>query len=464
MRKSYFTKKKFSPKLFVLPFALAGVIFGSNIVMASEKPVDVIYSQDSLTLQFNQEGDYYEVYKNGEIIYKGENNNFIDTENDIGQNYKVGIYKNNQLEDVIVVKTNKDEVKLNQKVPLISQEVSQVDLLKEQVTNGYLEAIATSNSVTLMWNELQDGDGVYEIYRDEKKIGETRELEFIDTKVKEDQRYRYEVLAKVEVDDTKKAQIDKELKERKLTPTISQKEELYNSRGILTKIIDTPSKSEQSLKTKPSFFEKNSIKETDAEEANTMVSAAAFPVSEEYSFSYMTFIPQKSVPDPYSPGDWLMGDNRGYDPYSSKFRTKSSVNVGFWMPYMTHFPETGVSHRCYTSACTSPYKTTGQASTSGIQIHKDIVTTTKMRWRINHDVGVPFNAMYPNITYYYDAILTKSSFTVSGSHDKAPAHEFYMFPATSPNYITIERWWVDSNWDFMLLIPGSAQDYFNFSI
>lgn len=463
MRNSYLTKKKFSPKLLVLPIALAGAIFGSNTAMASENPVDVIYSQDSLTLQFNQEGDYYEVYKDGEILYKGENNSFIDTDNDIGQNYNVGIYKNNQLEDVIVVKTNKSEVTSNRQVPEENQERTQVDILKDQVNNGYLEAISTSNSVSLKWSELQDSDGIYEIYRDEKKIGETKELEFIDTKVKGEQRYRYEVLAKVEVDDAKKVQIDKELTERNLTPTISQKEELYNSRGILTKIIDTPTKSEQSLKTKPSFFEKTSPKATNIKETSTTVSAAAFPVSEEYSFSYVTFIPQVSTMDPFSMY-YLAGDNRGYDPYSSKFRTKSSVNVGFWMPYMSHFPETGLSHKCYTSACTAPYAWTEQASTDGIQIHKDLVTTTKMQWRVNHDVGIPFGSYYPNINYYYNATLTKSSLTVSGSHDKAPAHEFYMFPATSSSYITIERWWVDSGWDFGMLMPGAPQDYFNFSM
>ena len=169
--------------------------------------------------------------------------------------------------------------------------------------------------------------------------------------------------------------------------------------------------------------------------------------------------------DPYS-AYWLAGDNRsGFDPYSNKFRTESSVNVGFWMPYMTHFPETGQSHKCYTSECVAPYAWTKQASTDGIKLTKDLVTTTKMQWRVNHDVGIPFSALYPNITYYYNATLTKSSLSITGSHDKAPAHEFYMFPASgSTSYVTIERWWVDSSWDFAMLIPGAPQDYFNFSM
>lgn len=455
--------KIFNPKYLVLPFVLAGAIYGSNIASAAEdKPVNVIYSQDSLTLQINQEGDYYEVYKNGERIYKGENNNFTDSNNEDGQNYKVGIFKNDKLEDVVVVKTNKDESKSieNQSMMMVQEDT---DILKQQVHNGYLEAVATPDKVSLEWSELIDNDGIYEIYRDEKKIAETKELEFTDTKVKGDQRYRYEVVAKAEVDSKTKEKIDKELKEKKIKVTKEQKEALYNADGIFTKIVDTPTRDDNSLKTKPSFFEEEAS-ESLAKDTEVSMSAT-FPRSEEYSFSYMTFIPQKSIIDFYNPSYYLKGDNRSYDPYSSKYRTKSEVNVGFWMPYMTHYPDTGVSHRCYTSACTSPYKDTAQIGTEGIKISKDIVSTTKMRWRMNHDVGIPFGAAYPNITYYYDAVLTKSSLSVTGSHDKAPAHEFYMFAATTSNYITIERHWVDSTWDFTALIPGLVpQKYFNFSL
>lgn len=193
---------------------------------------------------------------------------------------------------------------------------------------------------------------------------------------------------------------------------------------------------------------------------------ASLPKSEEYSFEYKTFIPQKAVGDPYSLGNYLIGDNRGYDPFSSKYRTSSVVNVGFWMPYMTHFKDVGLSKRCSNqnwSGSKDPLKT-GTASDKNIKLTKDNVSTTKMQWRLNHDVGIPFHAMYPNITYYYEATLTKSSLTILGSHDKAPAHEFVMMAPVINNYIVIQRHTVNSSWDFGFLIPGAPQTVFNFSL
>ncbi|MCM3165161.1 DUF3238 domain-containing protein, partial [Metabacillus litoralis] len=450
--------KILNSKYLVLPLALAGALYGNNIVMAAEDPVEINYSKDSLTLEFNQEADHYEVYKNGGLIYSGKDEKFVDKDIDSGQNYKVGIFKKNKLDDIIEVKTNKEE-KDNQSTRVLNQE-DDIDLLEQQINEGYLETLSTTNFVKLKWSNIIDDDGFYEIYRDEKKIGETNGLTFIDKNVKEGQRYRYEVLAQVEVDETKKNQIDLELKENKLDLTEEQKRELYQSRGVMTKIVDIPIKNSDELKGTTNFFGEKVTKDS-----NNDVSTLALPKSEEYAFIYRTFIPQKSVMDPYS-AYWLAGDNRsGFDPYSNKFRTESNVNVGFWMPYMTHFPETGQSHKCYTSACVAPYAWTKQASTDGIKLTKDLVTTTKMQWRVNHDVGIPFSSMYPNINYYYNATLTKSSLSITGSHDKAPAHEFYMFPASgSTSYVTIERWWVDSSWDFGMLMPGAPQDYFNFSM
>ncbi|WP_260287213.1 DUF3238 domain-containing protein [Peribacillus aracenensis] len=455
---SLLNRKRFNPKYLVLPFVLTGFVYGGNSASA-ESNVDVIYSNESITLQFNQNADFYELYKEGKLVYKGSDKNFVDKNIKEGQRYKIGVYNNNKLEDVINVRTNKNEDIVQTKSPQMrsvasSEQDSQDLLMKEEVNNSYVESVTSANSVSLEWSALPDNDGIYEIFRDSKKIGETKELQFVDTNVEPDKRYTYDIVAESEVDESTKEKINEEIKKQNSTPDAAQLHELYNTKGMLTKLVDTPSIDKNSLTEKTPVFE--------GEESST-IGTRAIPKSEEYSFRYTTFIPQKSVIDFLSPGNWLKGDNRGYDPYSTKFRTNTEVNVGFWMPFMTPFLETGKSHRCDTSACTKVIKE-DQASTSGIKVTKDIVTTSKMRWRVNHDVGIPFGAIYPNITYYYDAVLTKTTFNVNGSHDKAPAHEFYMFSATSSGYNTLHRTTVDSTWDFTLLAPGAPQTNFKVSL
>lgn len=203
----------------------------------------------------------------------------------------------------------------------------------------------------------------------------------------------------------------------------------------------------------PSLFEDNS---NDSE-----FSALAIPSSNTYTLRYTTFIPQLSVSDPFSLGNYLKGDNRGYSITSAAYRTRSDVALSFANSSMTLSKYVNPSHRCSTAACTSIIKT-ATASTSGMTIHKDVVSSSKMNWRINHDIGIPFGAIYPNINYFYEAALTKTSLNVKGSHDKAPGHELYLITPAAAT-VTVHRTTVTADWQFSLLIPGAPQTFFNVS-
>lgn len=63
-------------------------------------------------------------------------------------------------------------------------------------------------------DELPDKDGVYEVYRDDQKIGETTNQEFIDYHVKSGEKYNYSIQVSLDPPEAKKKRSRKRYKNR----------------------------------------------------------------------------------------------------------------------------------------------------------------------------------------------------------------------------------------------------------
>ncbi|PFT49234.1 fibronectin type III domain-containing protein [Priestia megaterium] len=464
-------KKRFKKRYFIIPALCSGFLLGGEGASAAEKPlVSVEKSDKVVTLQINESGDRYEIYQDGKLEYSGKSNKYQDNLNSDIQNYKVGVFKQNKLKKVSTVKvTNNKKSNMSMQKSLAKVSAAETNtsnkdkkaaIMEENINTANLEVVATNDSVTLNWDKTPDENGVYEIYKDDVQIGSTRGLEFTDKNVKPNSRYQYDIVATTQVSDEQKEKYLNLAKERKIKLTAKDKKELFSIEGHLSNIIDIPNIQESSLE-KPQVFIKE--EENNSASSKTSMKAAYMPKANAYSFLYMTFIPYFSLEDPVPlNGTYLKGDDRGFYPYSNRYRTKVDVSTGFKGPtYINPVIDIGTSHRCADAACKKVIETK-TASKSGIKVYKDQVSTRKMVWRVKHDVGIPFGKGYPNINYYYEATLLSSpSFVVKGAHDKAPNHEFYLFAETSTKAFPIEKYKVNSTLDFMLLAPGTPQHFFN---
>jgi hypothetical protein len=463
-------KKRFKKRYFIIPALCSSFLLGGEGIFAAEQPlVSVEKSDKVVTLHINEPGDYYEIYQDGKLEYSGESNTYQDDLDSDIQNYKVGVFKESELKKISTVKVTNNEkpnismqkslAKVNEDETNTSGEDEKAATMEDNINSANLEVVATNDSVTLNWDKIPDEDGIYEIYKDDIQIGSTKDLEFVDNNVTPNSRYQYDIVATTQVSDEKKKEYIDLANERKIELTDDDKKELFSIEGHLSNIIDIPTIEESDLE-QPQVFIKE---EENSLSAKNSMKAAYMPKANAYSFLYMTFIPYFSLEDPFPlNGTYLKGDDRSYQPYSDRYRTKVDVSTGFKGPtYINPVVDIGTSHRCADAACKKVIETK-TASKSGVKVYKDLVGTKKMVWRVKHDVGITFGKIYPNINYYYEATLLSSpSFVVKGAHDKAPNHEFYLFAETSTKAFPIEKYKVNSKNDFMLLMPGSPQHFFN---
>lgn len=425
-------------------------------VSAEGQDVKIDKKNGEITLTVEDPGDLYKYYKDDDLVYEGSSNIYKETMDYEIQKYKIGIYKNNELIKVISLKVaNNKQLANNTKMKTFSianvekSNENKEELVGQIVRSTRLETIIRDNSVTLQWPAIPDEDKIYEIYKDDKKIAETKELSYIDTSVKSNTEYRYTV--KVDNVLTKT-----EMKEKAAEANINTKDakkEDYTYSGLISTLIITPDNSEESLVKDQIMAPIVETMENQNLKPQSKMSALSVPKSNEFSLDYRTFIPFKSVRNPnrFSDYKYLKGDNRSsFSAYSDKYRTETRVYAMFNNPpALTLYKDVSGTYSCSDSTCSKP-KYVATASSSSITLNKYMVKKDNLRWSLNHSAGIPLPDMqYPAIDYYYLAILTPKSFSVDGEHDKAPNHEFYMnYPGGS---IKIHTFAVNSSKDFKKL-------------
>ncbi|WP_380705502.1 DUF3238 domain-containing protein [Salinithrix halophila] len=263
-------------------------------------------------------------------------------------------------------------------------------------------------------------------------------------------------MAKTRVSKDRRKEINNYIKNNYKEMTKEKKEKLFEVTGTLSNKIRTPVKKESFLKQEDLFVKTQAAKRLPGSK-NWM----------NYLVRYTTFIPYKSVEDPKPfNSTYLKGDNRGFGFFARSFRTRSDIYTYFSPSKKFKYDKKiGQSERCKDKDCKNVIEKK-TASDSGIEVFKDKVSNKEIKWRVKHDVGIPFGDEYPNINYFYEATLTnKPSLVVKGAHDKAPNHEFYIALQNSDAPVqTIHKYKVSSKSDFLFLIPGAPQEFFNVSL
>ncbi|PIC56424.1 hypothetical protein CSV80_14325 [Sporosarcina sp. P12(2017)] len=439
-------------KKFLLSIVFLFFVSFISLEPASAEEMLLVKSKEtsnSIELHWNLQGKTYKVYRDQNLIYEGPERKYLDKslEENHMYSYRIGTYdENNKLIEVTNYKTR---TKTYEATAYSLSPLDKGDLSTK------LSSTVGRDFVQLSWGYLEDSDGIYEIYRDEKLIGETDKLFFTDQDLESGKTYKYTVESKKDIPKQNKIEMENYIKENNLEVSKEEKEELFTESHVLMRLVETNEKTnETELQSKdlPSMMLDNE------EKVKSMGEVSPFAIKYSLIFRYSTFIPGATAKPPLVT-TYYKGDNRGFDFFSNKYRTRSDVFAG-WSSgnELKMSPYTGV-----TTQVKNGVTTTKKASTNGMKITKDLVSSSKMMWRVNHNIGDPFAAYFPNINYYYEgALYNNYSFEVRGSHDKAPNHEFYFALAyTEDTPGTIFKYTGGSLFN---LIPGAPQRYFEFSM
>ncbi|AWV41506.1 hypothetical protein NSQ93_13135 [Bacillus sp. FSL W8-0445] len=430
-------------KFFVLSFLLILFLCLCSIPKGYAKEIPDIETKvknGHVTLKVNEKGDEYKFFKNGAPVYEGDSNEYSDDVSTIGDKYKIGIFQKDKLKKVVTLNVSND---LGEKALNSSEESYAEDLMAYQIQNGHLNVIADAESVQLSWDELPDKDGVYEVYRDDQKIGETTNQEFIDYHVKSGEKYNYSIQVSLDPPEAKKKEIEKKIQESGSNLSEEEKSKIMSVEGSLSAVVDMPENKESYLESKDSVL-------ADVTTDENFSIQGKLPKDNMKRWDYKTFIPYKTVADPKPEisKTYLKGDNRGFSDTSSKFRTQAMVNTQFHSPTsITLFKDVSQSVRCSDPNCKKIIERK-TASSSGIKLHITSKKSDYLHWTVTHAVGIPFGSYYPKIDYSYNVMLTKSMASISGKHDKAPNHEFYLSAPSASKSTTIYRYAVKSKDDF----------------
>ncbi|MEC3609573.1 DUF3238 domain-containing protein [Bacillus glycinifermentans] len=429
-------------KFFVLPFFLILFLCLCSIPKsyAKEASIDTKVKNGHFILKVNEKGDKYKFFKNGEPVYEGSSSKVSGDISMVGDKYKIGIFQNDKLKKVVTLNVPND---LQQETPNSFEGSYAEDLMAYQIQKGHLNIVADTESVELSWDELPDKDGIYEVYRDDQKIGETKNREFTDNNVKSGERYNYSIQVRIDPSLPEQKEIEKKIQELGSNLSEEEKSEIMSVEGSLSAVVDLPENKESYLESKDSILD-------DVTNNDNFSVQGKLPKDNMKGWDYKTFIPYKSVADPKPEfkKTYLKGDNRGFSDTSNKIRTQALVNTQFHSPTsITLYKKVGQSARCSDPDCKKVIarKT---ASSAGIKLYINSKKSDYLHWTVTHAVGIPFADYYPKIDYSYNVILTKGMASISGKHDKAPNHEFYLSAPSASKSTTIYRYAVKSKDDF----------------
>lgn len=431
----------------LLSVAITLIFVCSNSAEAQESPVDIKTNEKTVSLNIKENGDYYKVYKNDQLLYEGSSNEFKDELTEDIQKYKIGVFKEDKLKNILRVNVANPNPQQEQtqttKSSLKSTKSLEAATMEQKVNSSVVESITNDKSVTLSWGELPDKDGIYEVYKNNEKIGETKSLTFTDNEVKPGEEYTYTIKVQTDLPQIDQQRIQKKLNDNNIKLNTEEQNEVFSINGSSSTIVKIPNNTETELNKNEELI--------NTEDQTGKYSTKGIPKDNAYSFVYRTFIPYVSVKDPHPLGEgYLKGDNRSFATLSNKYRTESDMNVQFANPTsITHYKHIGMSHRCKDSACKKIIESK-RASSSGLTHSVYKKSTSALSWIVDHQIAFPFGVSYPEIDYSYNAQLTKYKLKINGNHDGAPNHEFYLISPSGTRFIHSHS--VKSKADFWKLL------------
>lgn len=397
---------------------------------------------NSIVLNWDNISNHYGVFIKDKLIWTGKETKFVlnDLKEDSPYSFTVVAYddENNILSyDKVNLMTEKDEnyeqesIVTNNKFQSLSIATTSTETSKEpeSLKDFKLESKVSQTQVHWEWTgTIPDSDGLYEVYRDDKKIGETQMPCFNDNSPIIGKDATYKVVGKVRI--VLQDQIN----------YLESKGESKESDGYYYKYYEALS---QTNIPEPEVFSVASIKSFNTQSITSDIYDINYRYEEE--LKYMTFIPFDRVPALSVPGSAITGgefggDNRSfnYDAQDGDYRTRTISRVIF-EGIDRYNPDTGVLENVSSTSTLKPLEKDVSPShwywlgmekvdtADSKDVKQTLVEKTPnyIIYYVTHSVGIPFG-LAPAVDYWYVASFNKwGTGSVSGAHDQAPSHELY---------------------------------------
>ena len=347
-----------------------------------------------ITIEWTDTGDKYNLFREDELIYSGQDNQFMEDELIPGE---VCIYTLERIKNDI-----KDSERLKLQVTTGPKARNPDNILQEMS----MAAIVSSSYIELIWEEIEDVKS-YDIFRNGEKVEQVEGPRFMDRNVEKDQAVTYWIKAK--------------------RPLKDSEESFKKEKSAIAKVIGAVTSD-------------NSPKETAMEEfwfikmigsPGELLKQKPDDVADDsgcgWSLRYTTFLGEKWLENPnvVSLHRYFTGDGRGFDPESSAYRTRADITLNF----SNTEPDVelkGSVGKTKSYNVNKEFKEEDTASKDGIVLENIRKDNDNILFTISHSVGNPL-VTSPDVNYEVHAVFNRNGyFDIDGKHDQSPNHEVYI--------------------------------------
>ena len=345
-----------------------------------------------ITFEWDDTGDEYRVYKEGELRQEGPVCDFTDENVKDGKMYHYAIerIRNGRAEDVIMMQTSAMKRKKDALNPL-----------------RYLvfTTIVAKSQIALSWEKVPEAE-TYAVFKNGELVKETGDCFFIDREVP-DERTDYMI--------------------RTSRPARKAEEPMSAGKSILGRIAG---KFNPESSTQEDVTEEFWITKVIGQPSKLLLPVEEWrepePV-ERWRLRYTTFLEEPFINNPnvLSPNRTFKGDGRDFDPEGETFRTRGDVTLSYRDPGhpLVFRKEAG---KTVAYGLSGKKREEGTASIDDFTIEPLEHDGREFGFEMRHSVGNPLTPA-PLIDYEVHAVLRRhGTFHVTGYHDQAPHHEVYL--------------------------------------
>ncbi|MFP7284756.1 hypothetical protein SFC15_00840 [Shouchella clausii] len=363
-------------KKLIISASIAGIssmLYSAN-ALAQYEGVEHEVTQDSVTFSWEDDAEYFEVFKDGEKIWRGSDHIYKadDLDPDVQYNFIIASYNNDELIEF-------EEVKVSTEKEALARNFKSNDNSFEEITVEH--KVKSQEGLVITWdNEIPNSEDTYNVTKNGESIGEITENQLFDEEIDPGEEYLYEIEGVIEVSEDEKAKRLQELEDMSVEITPEIEESVSYDSYFLNRYVKVP---ETDLQQRLAS-QKNSVN--------------------RFGIQYTTFIPNDYVAILWGVGGYVSGDNRmtssgnaQFDPFSNKYRTRTAIRADFtnnrvegdnsveWINSQGLGINSTVRYNSSKDIIDEKFAEPDKFSRTNTSIN-----SSRASWNLEHSIGIPF--------------------------------------------------------------------------
>jgi hypothetical protein len=387
----------------ILPLAaigIAGTLYAASVnrrrktaSISHSRIMDLIEQQPtSITVALPERAGRYRVYRDHKLIYNGPATKLTDRNLVPGTLYTYSIEKMDENDNVVEI----FKIQTRTAVDFKERENILQDLI--------LTSVVADKKVSLEWEPIE-GVSEYTIFKNGVQMKTIDCCSYTDDDLNSDKEIIYTIKAKRPLQ--RSDQIKWEIKSV-----------IAHAVGAIKKDSSTEMAAKEEFSITKRIGPLNQL-------LKPVVANSKDNKEGLWQLRYTTFLNEEWLKNPNAASvvHYFKGDNRSFDPESSRFRTRADVFIDSENPSALLSKEVGKTEAFNRN---EEFIEEADASDEGIKLKKVLSDEDKIMFQLHHSVTNPL-VMSPAIDYMLCGTFYKDGqFDLVGIHDQAPYHEIYL--------------------------------------